>query len=76
MKTPVHRINQTPWMAMAAVTVVALAVTLSAGCASSKGKGEVAKEIRNLPNGLVADTEKSNHTDQTLEDGDNAGSGE
>jgi hypothetical protein len=61
---------------MAAVLVIALSAGLASGCASSKGKGKVAKEIQNLPAGLVADTEKANHTDQTLEGGDNAGAGE
>jgi outer membrane murein-binding lipoprotein Lpp len=51
---------------------VALTAALSAGCASSKGKGKIAKEIRNLPNGLVADTANARHSDQTLRNVDPA----
>ena len=63
-------------MGLAVGLVVAVSAVLSAGCSSSTPKGEVAKEIRNLPNGLVADTEKANHTDQSLEGGGNSGLGE
>lgn len=76
MKTAQHGINRGAWPTLAAVMVIALSATLSAGCASSKGKGSIAKEIQNLPGGLVADTEKANHTDQTLEGANNTGVGE
>jgi len=57
---------------LATVTLLAVATALSAGCASSKGKGKIAKEIRNLPNGLIADTTNARHTDKTLENVDPA----
>jgi outer membrane murein-binding lipoprotein Lpp len=79
MKTSMDRIApglRAKVPAIACVTLVAVAVALSAGCASSKGKGKIAKEIQNLPNGLVADTKDANHSDKTLQDEANSGIGE
>jgi len=58
------------------VTLVALAAALSSGCSSSHGKGKIATEIRNLPNGLVADTAHASHTDSTLQNVDNTAEGQ
>jgi hypothetical protein len=64
--------NRRTWPTVAMAVVIALTAALGAGCASSKGKGKIAKEIRNLPNGLVADTANARHTDQTLQNVDPA----
>ena len=61
--------NTRAWPTVAMALIVALTAALGAGCASSKGKGKIAKEIRDLPNGLVADTANA---DQTLENVDPA----
>jgi hypothetical protein len=62
--------------ALACIALMAVSAALGAGCASSKGKGKIAKEIQNLPNGLVADTRDANHSDQTLQNEADSGLGE
>ena len=64
--------NTRAWPTVAMAVIIALTAALGAGCASSKGKGKIAKEIRDLPNGLVADSANARHTDQTLENVDPA----
>ena len=64
--------NRRAWPTVAMAVAIALTAALGAGCASSKGKGKIAKEIRDLPNGLVADTANARHTNQTLENVDPA----
>jgi hypothetical protein len=76
MKTSTDRFMRDRWVRVAATALVAVAVALSAGCSSSRGKGKIAKEIQNLPNGLVADTKDADHTDQTLQNDTNPTAGE
>ena len=61
---------------MAAIAAVVALTALTGGCGGSRGSGKIATEIKNLPNGLMADTANARHTDQTLENTDPAAEGQ